>query len=129
MAGAMIGRSVRTLIPERKLAGGIRGSTITPGRLVPISEKAVAKKETLASSLTEFSSVGFIHFVTGLSHVKTAVTVAGKFVSLLTHRISLGIYRIGAQIVSIPLTFRLRFVIPVRERFSSRYLLFQARRR
>ena len=50
----------------------------------------VQLKETRASLLTEFSSVGFIPLVTGLSRVKTAVTVAGESVSLLTRRISLG---------------------------------------
>ena len=125
MAGAMTGRSVRTLTPEKRLAGEIRRSTITPGRLVRSSEKAVARKETLASLLTEFSSVGFILLVTGLSRVKTAVDVAGKFVSLLTRRISLGVSITGAPTGLILSTYRLRFV----ERFSSRFLLFLARRR
>ena len=125
MAGATTGRSVRTLIPEKRLAGEIRRSTTTPGRLVPIFEKAVARKGTRASLLTEFSSAGFIPLVTVLSRAKTEVTAAGEFVSLLTRLISLGVSITGAPTRLIPLTYRLRFV----ERFSSRFLLFLARRR
>jgi len=129
VAGAMTGRSVLTLIPEKRLAGEIRGSTITPARLVLTFEKVVVRKETRASFLTEFSSVGFIQLVTGLSRAKTAVTVAGESVSSLTRRISLGISRIEAPIGLIPSTSRLRFVIHARERFSSRFLLVLVRRR
>lgn len=129
MAGAMTGRSVLTPIPEKRLAGEIRGSTITPARLVLILEKVVARKATRASFLMEFSSVGFIQLVTGLSRAKTAVTVAGKSVSLLTRRISLGVSRIEALIGLKTSTFRLRFVIHARERFNSRFLLVLVRRR
>jgi hypothetical protein len=125
VAGAMTGRSVRTPIPERKLAVVIRGSIITPERRVLISGKVVVRKAMRVSFLTAFLSVGFIRRVTGLSRVKTAVTVAVVFVSSLIRRIRLEFCRIKAPTESIRSTVCLRCV----ERFSFRFLRRQVRRR
>ena len=122
----MIGRSVLTLIPEKKLAVVIRGSFITPVRRVLSFVKVVAREETHVSFLMVFLSVGFTRRVTGLSRVKTVVTVAVVFVSLLIRWIRLGFCLIKALIVLIRSTFcLLRFV----ERFSFRFLRRLTRRR
>lgn len=83
MAEPMTGPSVRTHIPARKLAGGIRGSIITPVRLVLISGKGTVGKATVVSLLTAFSNVGSTQLVIGPNYVKMDQVVSVRFVSLL----------------------------------------------
>lgn len=77
----MIGRSVRTLIQARRLAGEIRGSIITLVRRALTFEKVAVRKAIRASLRMVFLSVGFILLVTGLSHVRTEPTVEEESVS------------------------------------------------
>lgn len=66
----MIGLSALLLIPGRKLAGGIRGSSITPGRRARSTGRGGVEKEMLVSLRMEFSSVGYILGGIELSHAK-----------------------------------------------------------
>lgn len=77
----MTGRSVRLRIREKRREGETQEDFITLELLVPTSGKAVAGGETLASSLTGFSSAGCIRLDIGLNLVRMAGIVAGEFVS------------------------------------------------
>lgn len=71
VAGRMIGPTVRTLTRRKKLAGEIPGGTVTPAPRVLSSVKETVRKETVASSLTVFSSAGSTQAVTVHSRVRT----------------------------------------------------------
>jgi|APAra0007618328_1042625.scaffolds.fasta_scaffold22227_2 hypothetical protein len=84
----MIGRSVRSHIPEKKLDDVIRESFITPAPLVLSFVKEVVEEVIRVSSLMEFSSVGSILLVTVLSRVKTELAAGEESVSSLIRRSS-----------------------------------------
>jgi len=88
--GHMTGPTVRTLIPEKKLAGVIPGSTVIPVLLALSFVKGTVRKVTVVSLLMEFLSVGSILTGTGLSRVRMEPTVAGVCVFSHTRRISYG---------------------------------------
>lgn len=90
MAGHMTGLNVRTLIPEKRLAGEILAVIITPVLLVRTLGRAVAGKVTLVSSLMEFSSAGCIPLGIVRNLVKMARLVAARFVFSRIHQISFG---------------------------------------
>lgn len=82
----MTGRSVRTLIPVRKLAGGIQESIITQVLLVLIFVKVSVKKVMHVSTLTAYLSVGYTLLAIVRSLVKMGPTAAGASASSLTPR-------------------------------------------
>lgn len=86
MEGHMTGRSVRTLIPERRLAGGILASIITPALLVLSFVKVIVRKVMHVSTRTAYSSVGFTLLAIVRSLVRTGPTAAGACASLLIRR-------------------------------------------
>ncbi|KAE8674354.1 putative myoinositol oxygenase [Hibiscus syriacus] len=76
VAGRMIGRSIRTLITAKKLAGGSRGRIITPACLAPISRKGTVRKMNRASSLTVISRACSTRLVTGLCRAKIGLSAS-----------------------------------------------------